>query len=55
MRVAQKLTLRELAHLADVSHTHLAAVERGERRASSRWMRAVLEALADHLRGDDVA
>jgi transcriptional regulator with XRE-family HTH domain len=51
MREAQGLTLRTLAELAGTSHAYLSQVERGDRTPTSRWMRTVLDALADNLRG----
>lgn len=51
MREAQGLTLRALADLAGTSHAYLSQVERGEREPTNRWMRGVLDALADNLRG----
>lgn len=55
MRVAQNLTLQELAARAGVSRNYLSDVERGKRRPSARWMRDVIEALANHLRNGDAA
>lgn len=51
MRQAQGLTLRQLADKAGTSHAYLSQVERGDKVPSPRWMRAVLDALADNLRG----
>lgn len=51
MREAQGLTLRELAAKSGTNHAYLSQVERGDKTASPRWMRAVLDALADNLRG----
>ena len=51
MREAQGLTLRQLAEMSGTSHAYLSQVERGDKTASPRWMRAVLGALADNLRG----
>lgn len=51
MREAQGLTLRELASLSGTNHAYLSQVERGHKAASPRWMRAVLDALAQNLRG----
>ena len=51
LRVGQGLTLRELAARANTSPTYLSQVERGDRIPTSRWLRSVLEALADNLKG----
>lgn len=51
MREAQGLTLRDLASRAGTSHAYLSQVERGEKAPTKRWVRAVLDALADNLRG----
>lgn len=51
MREAQGLTLRQLAEKSGTNYAYLSQVERGEKVPSSRWMRAVLDALADNLRG----
>lgn len=51
-RVAKGLTLRQLALIADVSHTHLWSVEQGFARCSEWFARRVSEALEmnpDHL------
>lgn len=51
MREAQNLTLRQLAEKSGTNHAYLSQVERGEKIPSARWLRAVLDALADNLRG----
>lgn len=51
MRVAQGLTLRELAEKAKVNHAYLSQVERGDKIPNPRWLRSVLDALAENLRG----
>lgn len=51
MREAQGLTLRQLAEKAGVNFAYLSQVERGERTPNPRWLRSVLDALADNLRG----
>lgn len=49
MRVAQGLSLRQLADRSGTSFAYLAQVERGEKAPTDRWLRPVLEALADSL------
>lgn len=51
MRRAQKLSLRELARLADVEPGYLSQVERGLKDPSARWLKAVTDALGKHLAG----
>ncbi len=51
MRVAQGLTLRELAEKAGVNHAYLSQVERGDKTPNPRWLRSVTDALADNLKG----
>lgn len=51
MRTAQGLTLRQLAELSGTNHAYLSQVERGDKVPSRRWLRSVLDALADNLRG----
>ena len=51
MRQAQGLTQRQLAALADVDHTMLSRVERGQVEPSSRWLKAVTDALGRNLAG----
>jgi transcriptional regulator with XRE-family HTH domain len=51
MRIAQGVSLRELARLADVQPGYLSQVERGLRDPSPRWLKAVVDALGKHLGG----
>ena len=51
MREAQGLTLRDLADKAGVNHAYLSQVERDIKTPNHRWLRSVLDALADNLRG----
>lgn len=51
MRRAQKLSLRELARLADVEPGYLSQVERGLREPTARWLKSVTDALGKHLAG----
>jgi transcriptional regulator with XRE-family HTH domain len=51
MREAQGLTMRQLAEKAGTTYGYISEVERGEKIPSSRWMRAVLDALAQNLQG----
>lgn len=51
MRKAQKLTLRELAELAEVDYSTLSKVERNLHEPSARWLKAVTDALGKHLSG----
>lgn len=51
MRKAQKLTLRDLARIAEVEPGYLSQVERGQREPSARWLKAVTDALGQHLSG----
>ncbi|MGH9088799.1 MAG: helix-turn-helix domain-containing protein [Acidimicrobiales bacterium] len=51
MRKAQRLSLRELARLADVEPGYLSQVERGLREPSARWLKSVTDALGEHLAG----
>jgi transcriptional regulator with XRE-family HTH domain len=49
MRKAQKLSLRDLARLAEVEFGYLGLVERGEREPSARWLKSVTDALGRNL------
>ena len=51
MRKAQKLSIRQLAELAEVNATMLSQVERGLREPSPRWLKAVTDALGKRLGG----
>lgn len=51
LRDAQGLGLRELARLAEVNPSMLSQVERGLKDPSPRWLRAVTDALGQHLAG----
>lgn len=51
MREAQGLTLRQLAEKSGTNYAYLSQVERGEKVPTSRWLRSILDALADNLRG----
>lgn len=51
MRKAQRLSLRQLAALADVEYGYLGQVERGEREPTARWLKDVTDALGKHLSG----
>ena len=51
MRKAQKLSLRELAALAEVDYSTLSKVERGMHEPSPRWLKAVTDALGKHMAG----
>lgn len=55
MRKAQNLSIRELARLADVDHSMLSRVERGEVDPSARWLKEVTTALGQHLANGDAA
>lgn len=48
-RLAQGLSIRKLAELAQVDHTHLSRYEKGEAGASQRWLRDVCTALGRNL------
>lgn len=48
-RKAQNLTLRDVAKLADVDYSTLSKVERGLVEPSPRWLKAVLDALGQHM------
>jgi len=50
-RKAQKLSLRELAELAEVDYSTLSKVERGLVEPSARWLKAVTDALGKHMAG----
>lgn len=50
-RKAQKLTLRQLAEMAEVDYSALSKVERGLHEPSPRWLKAVTEALGKHMAG----
>jgi transcriptional regulator with XRE-family HTH domain len=51
MRKAQRLSLRELARLAEVEPGYLSQVERGIKEPSPRWLKSVTDALGRHLGG----
>lgn len=51
MRIAQGLTLRQLAEMSSTNHAYLSQVERGLKTPTDRWKRAVMEALAKNLAG----
>lgn len=51
LRKAQGLSLRDLAKLAEVNAGHLSQVENGKREPSPRWLKAVTDALGQHLGG----
>lgn len=51
MREAQGLTLRQLAEKSGTNFSYLSQVERGDKVPTARWLRSVLDALADNLRG----
>lgn len=51
VRKAQELSLRELARRAEVEPGYLSMVERGLREPSARWLKAVTDALGQHLGG----
>lgn len=51
LRTAQHLSLRELARLAKVEASYLSQVERGLREPTDRWLKAVTDALGEHLAG----
>lgn len=51
MRKAQDLSLRDLARIAEVEPGYLSQVERGLREPSPRWLKAVTDALGQHLAG----
>jgi len=51
LRKAQKLSLREVANLAEVDYSTLSKVERGLHDPSPRWLKAVTDALGKHLAG----
>lgn len=50
-RKAQKLTLRDLADLAEVDFSMLSKVERGLVEPSPRWLKAVTDALGRSMGG----
>lgn len=50
-RKAQKLSLRDLAALAEVDYSMLSKVERGEAEPSARWLKSVTDALGKHMAG----
>lgn len=50
-RTTQKLTLRQLAELAEVDYSMLSRVERGLVEPSPRWLKAVTDALGKHMAG----
>jgi transcriptional regulator with XRE-family HTH domain len=49
MRLAQDLTLRELAELSGTSFSYLSSVEREQTTPTDRWLRDVTDALAKHM------
>lgn len=49
MREAQGLTLRELASLSGTSFAYLSKVEREQAVPTGRWLRDVVDALAEHV------
>lgn len=49
MRVAQGLSLRQLADQSGTSFAYLAQVERGDKTPTDRWLRSVVAALAANL------
>jgi transcriptional regulator with XRE-family HTH domain len=51
MREAQNLSLRDLAEMSGTSYAYLSLVERGARTPTDRWLRAVTDALANHMLG----
>ena len=50
-RKARKLSLRDLATLAEVDYSTLSKVERGLVEPSPRWLKAVTDALGKHMAG----
>lgn len=48
-REAQNLSIRELARRAEVDHSMLSRVERGVIEPSARWLKAVTDALGQHM------
>lgn len=48
-RKTQKLTLRDLAQLAEVDYSMLSKVERGLVDPSPRWLKQVTDALGKHM------
>jgi len=51
LRKAQKLSLRDVAKLAEVDYSTLSKVERGLHDPSPRWVKAVTDALGKHMAG----
>lgn len=49
LRKTQKLSLRELAALAEVDYSTLSKVERGLVDPSPRWLKAVTDALGKYI------
>lgn len=49
MREAESLTLRQLAEMSGTSYSYLSLVEREETTPTSRWLRSVTDALAQHM------
>lgn len=50
-RKTQKLTLRQLAELAEVDYSMLSKVERDLVDPSPRWLKQVTDALGKHMAG----
>lgn len=51
LRKTQKLSLRDVANLAEVDYSTLSKVERGLVDPSPRWLKAVTDALGKHMAG----
>jgi transcriptional regulator with XRE-family HTH domain len=49
MRLAQGLTLQQLADLAGTSPSYIGQVERGDRQPSQGWLETITAALAHNL------
>lgn len=49
LRKTQKLSLRQVAELAEVDYSTLSKVERGQVEPSARWLKAVTDALGKHI------
>lgn len=50
-RKQQKLSLRQVAAMAEVDYATLSKVERGLVDPSPRWLKAVTDALGKHMAG----
>lgn len=50
-RKAQKLTLRDLARLADIDHSTISRIERGEYDPPARTIKALTDALGRNMGG----